>query len=721
MRTSSLARAITGCAGALLLSLFVSQAGCAAERHPEPGDEPIAAAAEGLASTDQSFLAPSPWGADFVTTKAWDDPKRIRTVGDADGDGRTDLIGFGQTGVYLSRSTGTSFEPAHLAVADFGTATGWTPDRHVRTVADVDGDHRDDIVGFGDGGVVISRSTGTNFAPPTLALANFGYNQGWRVDKHTRLVGNVDADIAHRADIVAFGDAGVYLSLGTATGFTQPVLTAANFGAKQGWTPARHIRTLADLNGDGRQDIVAFGDDGVWTALSTGSGFTAPAFVLASFGAAQAAGGWSTTRHDRRVLDIDGDGKADIVGFGENGVYTARGLGNGAFAAPVYSIADYGYAQSQSAARLVADFNKDGYKDIVVYDGGVDVRRSLGGPGLTFTPPKTVLNTSVPLGGLVLPGDVDHDGTTDLIVFGTYYENVIRSSTAPPFPPPAAPSKLRVTSATESFFYVVWDDNSNDEQDFMLDWGAGAALYPANTTGAGISGLSPNQQYCIEVRARSFAGVSSPSAVCARTTFAGPSIDLVTSTNSSLQVIIRQSGASSLSWELEGVPGSYGQESTNYATNTFTGLSAGQSYCVVAHSVKDGATSLASRSCFSTANLPTAGTLELTMHEDPPPPTGNVSYSTSWDIAGRTIEGLRAPGLSSGSGIVLLKPGHLPEDCTKPDAVVLLPQGGSLTKTQAASVHWSNGTTGQFIGCYFPAPGGNPLPGWLTLELDWSR
>jgi hypothetical protein len=32
----------------------------------------------------------------------------------------------------------------------------------------------------------------------------------------------------------------------------------------------RHVRLLADITGDGRTDIVGFGDDGVWVSLSQG-------------------------------------------------------------------------------------------------------------------------------------------------------------------------------------------------------------------------------------------------------------------------------------------------------------------------------------------------------------------------------------------------------------------------------------------------------------------
>jgi hypothetical protein len=56
-------------------------------------------------------------------------------------------------------------------------------------------------------------------------------------------------------------------------------------------TVDRHLRFLADITGDGRADIVGFGDDGVWVSLSQGDGtFTAPRLVVGNFGAV--AGGW---------------------------------------------------------------------------------------------------------------------------------------------------------------------------------------------------------------------------------------------------------------------------------------------------------------------------------------------------------------------------------------------------------------------------------------------
>jgi phospholipase C len=69
--------------------------------------------------------------------------------------------------------------------------------------------------------------------------------------------------------------------------FTAPRLVIEDLGFQQGWRVDQHPRLLADLTGDGRADIVGFGSRGVWTAMSKGDGtFTAPRLVLADFGAA---------------------------------------------------------------------------------------------------------------------------------------------------------------------------------------------------------------------------------------------------------------------------------------------------------------------------------------------------------------------------------------------------------------------------------------------------
>ena len=59
-------------------------------------------------------------------------------------------------------------------------------------------------------------------------------------------------------------------------------------------------------------------------SLATGNGhFAAPTFELAAF--APGAGGWSSDNlYPRELADVNGDGQADIVGFGQAGVYVSQ-------------------------------------------------------------------------------------------------------------------------------------------------------------------------------------------------------------------------------------------------------------------------------------------------------------------------------------------------------------------------------------------------------------
>jgi hypothetical protein len=75
--------------------------------------------------------------------------------------------------------------------------------------------------------------------------------------------------------------------------------------------------------GDGLPDIVGFGDAGVWIARNLGNGaFEAPGLVITNYG--YGAGGWRVDNHPRFLAHVAGDARADIVGFGDAGVYISR-------------------------------------------------------------------------------------------------------------------------------------------------------------------------------------------------------------------------------------------------------------------------------------------------------------------------------------------------------------------------------------------------------------
>ena len=143
-------------------------------------------------------------------------------------------------------------------------------EKHPRFLADLTGDGRADVVGFGTQGVWVSLNNGDGtFGAVHKVIDNFAYEAGgWRVEKHPRFLADLTGD--GRADVVGFGTHGVWVSLNNGDGTFGPLqMVVPNFAYEAGgWRVQKHPRLLADLNGDGRADIVGFGNDGVWISLT---------------------------------------------------------------------------------------------------------------------------------------------------------------------------------------------------------------------------------------------------------------------------------------------------------------------------------------------------------------------------------------------------------------------------------------------------------------------
>ena len=300
-----------------------------------------------------------------------------RLLGDSNGDGRSDIIAFGSYTVVLPGNADGTFGTYFQGSANYGTNGGWNSQNvYPRLIGDVNGDGRDDIVAFGgETYVAIAKSDGT-FAPSMLASTNYGTTGGWNSqDRWTRLLGDVNGD--GRDDIVAFGG-DTYVALAKADGtFNTGILGLAGLGDNNGWNSQdKWPRLLADVNGDGKDDIVAFSDY-TYVALARGDGtFAAPQLAYAGLGTVN---GWnSLNTWQRAVGDVNGDGRADVLAFGTGCVYVIEGQSDGTFSPYYDAIYQFGPAQGWSSQnlqpRIVADVNGDGMDDIVGFaDTGVYV------------------------------------------------------------------------------------------------------------------------------------------------------------------------------------------------------------------------------------------------------------------------------------------------------------------------------------------------------------
>ncbi len=362
-----------------------------------------------------------------------------RLVGNFEYDTDVDIVGFGYADISISRSNGngTFTNPeTPPSIAGFGCYNqGWRAERDERLMSDIDNDGDMELVLFGGQGAYTMKALGNSYLSPQWHVTEFGNAQGWRKDKHPRFVANVDS--TPNKDFIGFFDDGVHLSrnLGLdASGnwiYSPPVKVLNAFGFNDFWRVGRNPRYVIDITGDNCADIVGFGDAGVWTSVSNCDGsFKAPGFVLAQYGANAAAGGWIGVDYPRLMGDINNDGKADIIGFGESGVWVSLATGNGLFAAGSQVIPGFGtfggwYASN--TIRTLHDVDGDGDLDVVGFGpDGTYVAKAAGG---TLTPALLVSfswGANAAAGGWNDPsyyprfvGQVDTDGILDVIGFAT--------------------------------------------------------------------------------------------------------------------------------------------------------------------------------------------------------------------------------------------------------------------------------------------------------------
>jgi MYXO-CTERM domain-containing protein len=313
---------------------------------------------------DASFDGPALADAD-----GWGDPKYGSTLRflDLDGDGKADLCARGKAGVTCYLSTGSGFG-AGFAGPTLSDASGWGDPKFYATirVADVNGDGKDDLCARAAKGILCWPSNGHGFDPPIDGPA-LSDAAGWGDPKFysTLRAGDVDGD--GKDDLCARGAKGLYCWLSDGAGFPKSV-TGPAWADAVGWSDPAFYTTiqLADLDGDGKADVCARAAKGVVCELSKGDAFggeiAGPAWGDGN--------GWSDPANYTtiRLADVDGDGKLDACGRADAGLVCAR-FDGAAFAAaaagPKISDAnDWGSPEYYGTVRVV-DVDGDGAADLV--------------------------------------------------------------------------------------------------------------------------------------------------------------------------------------------------------------------------------------------------------------------------------------------------------------------------------------------------------------------
>ncbi len=376
-------------------------------------------------------------------------------VADFNSDGKVDIAFSGEDKLILLNGDGVGGF-VRSATYSAGTMPG------ALAVADYSGDGKPDLIVFSQDFdqkplLFLNDGTGKFQAGITLNITGGGGFNNAVADFN----GDGKADLAF-VRLTDVEQRGVSVAFSTGSGFSEPVQIP--LGA---YSYPNSLR-VADLNGDGKPDLIATVDfsnrvsiilnngGGTFTVrgnYTTGYGPVAATSgdfdrdgkpdlavanydqtlsILTGIGAGQFLAPLSFAQEDKilratALADLNGDRNLDaIVALGNQaGVLVAYGDGAGSFGSPkIYS------AGRDNSDVAVADFNKDGKPDILVAGGNLQsngtVNLLFGTPTGEFTLGSRDLNTGL-TPSTVVAADVNNDSNPDVIV-GNYRSNNVSIS-----------------------------------------------------------------------------------------------------------------------------------------------------------------------------------------------------------------------------------------------------------------------------------------------------
>lgn len=216
------------------------------------------------------------WTPEFSNSSGWKSGNFSPTlnVADVNGDGKSDIVIRSVEGIRVALSTGTSFQSSAIWTDQFLDASqSYSNDVFSSMrVADVNGDKKADLVAKKQDGIYVSLSSGTSFQSPLLwthQFSNLKFN-GWEPSKYNIMqMGDVNGDGAD--DIVEESQNSIMVGLSTGSGFAAATVWGTGFSERS--LLKNNIVRLGDVNGDALSDLIYKGKDGIHVLLSTGSAF----------------------------------------------------------------------------------------------------------------------------------------------------------------------------------------------------------------------------------------------------------------------------------------------------------------------------------------------------------------------------------------------------------------------------------------------------------------